>query len=266
MNYGYITMTEIECQLNIFIKVKNFINELKKRKVCSILLLVKEANLMKYDMKLLGEIVKEVRIAAGLSGAQLRELAGNLDSASFSRIENPIGDFNPRADKFVAVLSAVANLSPVTEHKIDFSVYFTRPYGKETVCFFLSFRSIEDNYTNYMNEKSSNHFSTIEKNYMNLEQPVRNMLENHFSCENAVKELNELIEKYKLTVTKEFKGREEYKEIQENFQIRCKMSIGFPQADMAQEYEIDKAYQTMLQDVKADNIFRFVQELIKYRL
>lgn len=40
MNYYYITTSEIECQLNIFIKEKNFINELKRRRVCSILLLV----------------------------------------------------------------------------------------------------------------------------------------------------------------------------------------------------------------------------------
>lgn len=213
---------------------------------------------MIYDLKLLGNLIKDVREAAGMTATTVRAMAGDIDSSSYSRIENPTDGFSPRADKLSAVLGVVANLNPVLEHQFDFSGYLSRPCGQETVNYFLAHTRLNDRYTEYQKYGGNEAFNIIEANYTNLEQPIRDMLENYFVCRNEEEELKRLIHTYKMNTCKS-KDEEMY------FPYREKISSGMPQWEVEQMHEVDEVYQKMLMEPTMNNVKEFVEAFIRYR-
>ena len=193
---------------------------------------------MCYDPKLLGELIRAVRTEAGLSATKFREMAGGIDSSSFSRIENPEPNFYPRADKFVAVLSVAANLPPIIEHIFNFSQYLQRPYGEDTVNFFLSMNGTENSYAKYIRNSGTDKYTEIKNEMPLFEQPIKEMILNHISCAKFEKDILSLIENYR------------------NICSSC----------MLQKYDsnVDSSFKKMLAEGSAESALEFVKEFINY--
>ena len=194
---------------------------------------------MYYDPKLLGELIRAVRTEAGLSATKFREMAGGIDSSSFSRIENPGPNFYPRADKLVAVLSVAANLPPITEHTFNFSQYLQRPHGEDTVNFFLSMNDMENSYARYMRNSGNDKYTAIENEMPLFEQPIKEMILNHISCAKFEKDIIPLIENYQNA-----------------------RAAGIIPSCML--YDIDSSFQKMIAEGSAESALEFVKEFIDY--
>lgn len=235
-----------------------------------------------YDIRLLGELIKSVRVASKISAKQFMSDVG-IDISTFSRIEAPPTEsFSPMASKLFPVIEHAANLPIIKSHEFDFTPYLNRNYGRQTVCFFLSFCNMDNQYTIYTKAEESNagggSLSFIDENYMSLAKPIKDMLENHILVDKYCKAAFEIIDKKSSEYAEKYKtvfddGSTDEQGIKNDFPNSRHFTSDFPQRliyvedgleMMPPDNTLDNTFQDYISEPSPENMLRFMLETLKY--